>query len=146
MRKLVMKKVHFYYLDIKFSLRDRKKLKTFIENIFIWENVQLLSLNYIFCSDDFLQKINKEFLNHEELTDIISFDMSNSARLMEGEIYVSIDRVKENAFFEKVKLKEELHRVILHGVLHLCGYKDKKKSDILIMRKKEKEYLDLYFS
>lgn len=141
-----MKKVHFYYLDIKFSLRDRKKLKTFIENIFIWENVQLLSLNYIFCSDDFLQKINKEFLNHEELTDIISFDMSNSARLMEGEIYVSIDRVKENAFFEKVKLKEELHRVILHGVLHLCGYKDKKKSDILIMRKKEKEYLDLYFS
>lgn len=141
-----MKKVKFYYKDIKLSLRERKKLKIFIGSLFSREKIKFLSLNYVFCSDEFLQKINKEFLNHDELTDIITFNMSNSDKLIEGEIYISIDRVKENAFLEKVKIKEELHRVVFHGALHLCGYRDKKKVDIKIMRDKEKEYLDLYFN
>ena len=97
-------------------------------------------LDYIFCSDKYLIDINYRFLNHDYYTDIITFNLSEH-KGTKGEIYISLDRVKENAELNKVPFNEESARVILHGALHLCGYKDKKKTEITIMRQKEEHYL-----
>jgi rRNA maturation RNase YbeY len=113
----------------------------FVETIFKKENKQLGSIRYVFCSDDFLLEINRTSLNHDYYTDIITFDLSEPNQPIESEVYVSIDRVKENAQNQGFSFKDELCRVVFHGALHLCGYKDKKKDDILIMRKKEDYYL-----
>ena len=102
------------------------------------------SLNYIFCSDKELLKINIDFLNHDYFTDIITFDLSEKDGIV-GEIYISLERVRENAQQLKVPVTEELHRVIFHGALHLCGFKDKTKADKLVMTKKQDEYLYRYF-
>ena len=103
----------------------------------------LASLQFIFCSDDFLLDINKQYLKHNYYTDIITFNLG--ADVIEGEIYISIDRVKENAANYNTSFKRELHRVIFHGVLHLCGYKDKLNEEKMIMRAKEVRYLQEYF-
>jgi probable rRNA maturation factor len=120
-------------------------LKAFIGQIFNKEAVKLKSITYIFCSDDYLLKLNKGFLKHNYYTDILTFDLSNQKNVVEGEIYISIDRVMENAENMKISFKKELHRVIFHGALHLCGYKDKTKKEILEMRAQEDKYLQLYF-
>lgn len=141
-----MQKVQFYFLDRKPVLKDRTRLKLFIEKLFILEKKKLANLSYIFCSDDHLLGINKDFLKHDFYTDVITFDLSSFKTETEGEVYLSVDRIKDNARQLGVSFTEELHRVIFHGALHLCGYKDKKKEDILLMRKKEEEYLKSYFS
>jgi len=141
-----MQRVQFYFLDRNPSLRERTRLKLFIEKLFRHEKKRLANLSYIFCSDEHLLTINKDFLKHDFYTDIITFDLSSSKKEIEGEIYLSVDRVKDNAKQLGVSFKEELHRVIFHGALHLCGYKDKKKQEILLMRKKEEVYLRSYFS
>ena len=124
-------------------IRDR--LKTFIASLLEKEGVGNSTINYIICSDDYLLDINQQHLQHNYYTDIITFDLSENARLhLEGEIYVSIDRVKDNALTEGINWKTELYRVLFHGVLHLCGYKDKKPVDIKMMRAKEEEYLALF--
>lgn len=128
-----------------FSLRNRKNLKKYISGIFKREGVSLLEINYIFCSDKELLNINKEFLNHDFLTDIITFEQSNDNNSISGEIYISIDRVKENSSFYKVSFTSELHRVIFHGVLHLCGYKDKTRKEKRRMTEMENFYLKKYF-
>ena len=141
-----MQKVQFYFLDRKPTLKERTRLKQFIEGLFEKEKKTLGSLSYIFCSDEHLLAINKDFLKHDFYTDVITFNLSSSKTETEGEVYLSVDRIKDNAKQLAVSFKEEMHRVIFHGALHLCGYKDKKKEDILLMRKKEEDYLKSYFS
>ena len=140
-----MKKIHFYFIERQPTIRHRKKLKAFIEELFSHENKRLSALSYIICSDEYLLEINQKFLKHDFYTDVITFDLSSSKTDIEGEIYLSVDRIKENAKTEAVSFQEELHRVIFHGALHLCGYKDKKSSEINLMRATEQKYLDLYF-
>ena len=127
-------------------LKERKRLKLFLLDMFIKEGHQSDKMDIIFCSDDFLRSINIKFLKHDYYTDIITFDLSASgSNAVSGEIYISIDRVKENAVTHKEPYNREIHRVILHGVLHLCGYKDKKPSEQKGMRDKENNYLSKYF-
>ncbi len=128
------------------QLNERKRLKSFLSYLIHQEKHQLVSLDYIFCTDDYLLKINQEFLNHDELTDIISFDLSDQKGLIKGEIYISVDRIQENAKTLSPTLKQELHRVIFHGALHLCGYKDKTPEQAYEMRSKEDDYLEKYFA
>ncbi len=140
-----MPKVQFIFNDRRPTLKDRNKLKSFIELIFKREKKGLESISYIFCSDEYLLGINKQFLNHDFYTDVITFDLSSPSTDCTAEVYLSVDRIKENAIKLNVSLTDELHRVVFHGVLHLCGYKDKKKADVLLMRQKEEEYLKAYF-
>jgi probable rRNA maturation factor len=136
--------VKFFTLEPLRELKDRRKLKSFIERLVVKEKKRLAQLGFVFCSDDYLLKINQDFLQHDYFTDIITFDLSTSASEIEGEIYISIDRVRDNARMLEVDIVDELHRVIFHGVLHLCGYKDKLKTDKALMRKKEDYYLKRY--
>ncbi len=139
-----MGKVNFFWVDIKPALKQRKKLKAFLNNLFINEKKALLSITYIFCSDHYLLEINRKFLKHDFYTDTITFDLSENAKATTGEIYISSDRVRENARLHCVSIEEELHRVIFHSALHLCGYKDKNPSDKLKMTQAENKYLQAY--
>ena len=126
-------------------LKQRRLLKKFIIQLFIKEKKSLQSIDIIFCSDEYLLEINKQHLQHDFYTDIITFDLSESSvNPIIGELYISIDRVKDNAALRDEKFSTELLRVIFHGLLHLCGFKDKTKSDIKTIREKEDEYLGLY--
>ncbi|MGQ0737998.1 MAG: rRNA maturation RNase YbeY [Bacteroidota bacterium] len=140
-----LSKVCFFFEQRDFSLKNRTSLKIFIESIFRKENKKLESLNYIFCSDKRLLKISRQYLRHDYYTDIITFDLSISFPI-EGEVYISIDRVRDNTRTLGVSFKSELHRVIFHGALHLCGYSDKTKPEKKRMRKREDFCLLSYFS
>lgn len=136
--------VNFFYADIKpISICKKTNIKRFITQLFVYEGKRLKELNYIFCSDSYLLDINILFLKHNFLTDIISFDLTEKSDTI-GEIYVSVERVRENASIHSATFNNELLRVIFHGALHLCGYKDKKKSEITLMRQKEDYYLQLF--
>jgi rRNA maturation RNase YbeY len=137
-------KVSFNYADRKLPLKHKRKVQNFIPNIFSLEGKKLHHLKYVFCSDEYLLQINKKFLHHNTYTDIITFNLSESNNLITGEIYISCDRVKENALKYQEELSKEFLRVIFHGVLHLCEYKDKKDVDIKIMRQKEDFYIQLF--
>ena len=117
----------------------------FITSIFKKEKTKAQDLNIIFCSDDFLLNINREYLNHDYTTDIITFEISRDLNGITAEIYISVDSIIKNSIDYQSTIKNELHRVIFHGVLHLCGYKDKSTKDIALMRSKEDQYLALYF-
>lgn len=134
-------KVYFFFDNVSVSLRERTGLKKRIEGIFINEKKKLGTLNYIFCSDRRLLEINRQYLQHDDYTDIITFDLSESKTETIGEIYISIDRVRDNANQLKVSFKKELVRVIFHGALHLCGYGDKTEKDKKSMRAREDYYL-----
>jgi probable rRNA maturation factor len=136
--------VYFYYADRHLPLQNKIKIRRFIQSIFILEKTIIHSIKYIFCSDEYLLDINRIFLHHDFYTDIVSFNLSDSQKPVEGEIYISIDRVKENAFSLKIEREEELLRVIIHGALHLCGYKDKTKKESYLMRTMENKYLNLF--
>lgn len=131
--------ISFNY-ETDFKLKNSDKLSTWISETISEENCKEGEINYIFCSDDYLLKLNVDFLNHDTLTDIISFDYSVGKEL-HGDIYISIDRVKENASDFEVLFKDEIERVMIHGVLHYCGYKDKSETDEKVMRSKEDYYL-----
>ena len=131
-----------FYSETDFKIEDTKALSHWISEIILHENHELGDLTYVFCNDDYLHKLNLQFLNHDTLTDIISFDNSQGKQI-HGEIYISVERVKENARTYQVAFLEELHRVIIHGVLHFCGYKDKTKKQQETMSRKENEALDL---
>ncbi|MFY0253045.1 rRNA maturation RNase YbeY [Chitinophaga sp. 30R24] len=137
--------IQFTSHEVKDYLKEKRKLKLFLADLFLQEGQGLNSLHYIFCSDAYLLEINKQFLQHDTYTDIVTFEMGEDPMVTDGEIYVSIDRVIENAEKFKVPVKQELHRVIFHGALHLCGFKDKSKKDAALMRSKEDEYLKKYF-
>jgi rRNA maturation RNase YbeY len=140
-----MQKVQFYFHEKKADLKDRKRLKLFIEDLFLKEHKVLDGLVYIFCSDEYLLEINRSFLKHDFYTDVVTFDLSETKHAITGEVYISIDRVRDNAKQIKTSNSEELHRVIFHAALHLCGYKDKKPEELKIMRFKENTYLASYF-
>ena len=131
-----------FYSETDFNIEDTKALSHWISEIILHENHELGDLTYVFCDDAYLHKLNVQFLNHDTLTDIISFDNSLGKQI-HGEIYISVERVKENAATYQVAFLEELHRVIIHGVLHFCGYKDKTKKQQETMSCKENEALDL---
>ena len=126
--------------ETEFILQDEDKLSIWILSVIKSEGFKEGEINYIFCDDDYLLKLNKEFLKHNTLTDIISFDYSIGKQI-HGDIYISIDRVLENSTKFKVKFMDELKRVMIHGILHYCGYTDKKEADKSIMRSKENHYL-----
>jgi probable rRNA maturation factor len=128
----------------RIGLQNRGLLKKFLISIIRREGKKLGGLQYVFCSDDYLLAINQEYLGHDLYTDIITFDLSVEDQAIDAEIYISADRVRDNARQYNSSLKEELHRVIFHGVLHLCGYKDKSIKDQKKMREKEDQYLRSY--
>ena len=129
--------------ETNFILQDEKKHSNWASLVIKSEGFKEGEINYIFCDDDYLLKLNNEFLNHNTLTDIISFDYSIGKQI-HGDIYISIGRVLENATKFKVEFLEELNRVMIHGILHYCGYKDKLKTDKEQMREKENFYLAKY--
>lgn len=138
-------KIHFHFLQGGFHLQERGFLKSFIETLFKKEKKKLSTLRYIFCSDEYLLDINRQYLQHDFYTDIITFGLSDPDEPITAEIYISVDRVRENAGQFSTSFKREMHRVIFHGALHLCGYRDKKKGEVFLMRKMEDKYLSLYF-
>ncbi|MBU2926761.1 rRNA maturation RNase YbeY [Winogradskyella psychrotolerans] len=131
--------ISFNY-ETEFSLNQEEEFSKWISDTILEENCKIGDIDYIFCSDEYLHKLNVDFLNHDTLTDIISFDYSVGKEL-HGEIYISVDRVRENALEFKTDFEIELARVIIHGVLHYCGYKDKSADDEKLMRSKEDYYL-----
>lgn len=138
-----MAKINFRSGDRPFIFPNKTGLKSFIETLFKKEKKELGEINYIFCSDEMLLKINQDFLQHNYYTDIITFGLQEPGQPIEAEIYISIDRVKDNATQHGVGYENEMMRVLFHGALHLCGYKDKKKSEIQEMRAKEDQYLQM---
>jgi rRNA maturation RNase YbeY len=130
-----------YESDFVLTLED--VYASWIETIVESENKILGEISYIFCDDDYLHEINVQYLNHDTLTDIISFDYTEGD-VISGDIFVSIERVKDNAIDFNVPFEEELKRVLAHGVLHYCGYKDKSDADALLMRSKEDEKIKLF--
>ena len=136
--------ISFNKADATATLKNRVALKSFIEKRVKKEGLSIESLNYVFCSDKYLLEINKQFLDHNYYTDIISFDLSEVSGQLIGEVYISVDRVKDNAKTHGASFTEELLRVIFHGALHFCGYKDKKPADVKKMRQMEDLWLTAY--
>jgi rRNA maturation RNase YbeY len=136
--------IFFNKADKNISLGNRVALKLFLEKQMKKEGIRIECLQYVFCSDKYLLEINKQFLNHDYYTDIISFDLSETKGALIGDIYISVDRVKENAKLVKTTQTNELLRVIFHGALHFCGYKDKKPADVKLMRSMEDKWLKAY--
>ena len=134
--------IDFQY-EADFRLEDSKKYTDWIKKILNSENYQLTDISYVFCTDEYLFDLNKKFLGHNTYTDIISFDYSEGNSIY-GEIYISIDRVKENAERYNIEFDRELKRVMAHGLLHLMGYKDKSAEDKRVMRTKEDEKMKLF--
>lgn len=129
--------------ETDFNLEDEAKYESWVDEIIESESKTPGEINYIFCDDDYLHKINMEYLQHDTLTDIISFDYTVGS-LISGDIFISVERVRDNAKDFDVSFKEELLRVMAHGILHYCGYKDKNDSDIELMRSKEVEKIKMF--
>ena len=143
---LSMNDIHLFCLKPVHVLKQRNRLKSFLGRTVESTKRPLGSLNIIFCSDEYLLGINRDFLQHDYYTDIITFDLSASGKTpLEAELYISVDRVKENAATLGQPFYRELHRVIFHGLLHLLGYKDKQKKDQALMREMEERLLGEYF-
>jgi len=136
-----MGSISYFTEQTSFRFPKKRLVSAWIRNVIVAESDILVQLNIIFCSDEHLLKINREYLQHDYLTDIITFDQSEEPRAVEGDIFISVDRVRENAKLYAATFLHELHRVIIHGVLHLCGYKDHTDEDRHQMREKEDFYL-----
>ena len=136
-------RIYFFSEDIKFSPQVVRKTKAWLKHVVEAENRSLEELVYIFCSDAYPLRINTEYLGHDTLTDVVTFDTTENQAVVGGEVYISIERVQENSMKYHVAFEEELHRVMIHGLLHLLGYTDKSAREKKIMRKKEFAYLSL---
>ena len=132
-----------YNYETDFTLDNEETFTLWIEEVVASENKEIGDLAYIFCDDNYLLEINQQFLNHDDLTDIISFDYTEGDTVS-GDIFISIERVADNANDLGVPFDEELKRVIIHGVLHYCGYKDKSDKDAVLMRLKEDEKIKMF--
>lgn len=132
-----------FYSENEFVLEAPSAYSNWIEGVIATEGKKLEEISYIFCDDDYLIQLNKDYLDHDTYTDIITFDYS-VGKILQGDIYISTERVRENAHEFNVSFEEELRRVIIHGVLHLCGYKDKNEQESLKMRAKEDEKLKMF--
>jgi len=138
-----MQRISFHSHEIAFVLKSPGKIRTWLGKVSQQEKKEISSLSYVFCSDKYLLGINQKYLNHNTLTDVITFDLGEDSGI-EGEIYISVERVEENSQKYNVDFEEELRRVIMHGFLHLLGYSDKTTSQKAQMRKKEQACLSLY--
>ena len=136
--------INFFEEEVSFSLKEKRKRKTWLKKIAETENYKISELNYIFCSDEYLLNINVEYLDHDTYTDIITFDNSEDEKVLEGDIFISIERVRENSQILEVNEEKELSRVISHGLFHLLGYKDKSDEEANLMRKKEEFAINLF--
>jgi rRNA maturation RNase YbeY len=134
-------KIQIKFHQVKHRFTNSKNVKEILENIFQEEGYTLKKLTYIFCDDAYLLNLNVNFLHHDTYTDILTFDLSEPDDGVVAEIYISIERVIENSVIYKIPLVQELHRVMIHGILHLCGYNDHSETDTAMMREKEKYYL-----
>ncbi|WP_299250521.1 rRNA maturation RNase YbeY [uncultured Lacinutrix sp.] len=124
-----------------FKLPNETQISKWISSVIVTENCKEEEINYVFCDDDYLHKLNVDFLDHDTLTDVISFDYS-VGKTLHGDIFISTERVEDNAKDFENTFEEELHRVLVHGVLHYCGYKDKTDEEAKLMREKENFYLN----
>ena len=136
-----MPSVQFFEEDLFYKLKHKTALRQWITQTIQAEGYRLKELSYIFCTDNYLLQLNRQYLNHDTYTDIITFDNSSADRMIEGDIFISIDRIRENALNFGIAESDELHRVIIHGALHLLGYKDKTPADKKKMTFKEDFYL-----
>jgi len=134
--------ISFNY-ETEFELQNEPDFSKWLSSVILSENKKEGEINYIFCDDNYLLEINQQYLDHDTLTDIISFDYSVGNEI-NGDIFVSVERVKENASDYKVTFHEEIQRVLVHGILHYCGYKDKTESEECIMRFKEEEKMKMF--
>ena len=132
---------HFLY---PVHLKHRRHVKEMLCHIAKREKKGISHLNYVFCSDHYLLKMNEEYLNHSSLTDVITFDLSEEGEPLVSDVYISVQRVRENAALYHSTIKQELLRVMVHGLLHLCGYNDKLSRDKKVMREKESMYLKMF--
>ena len=137
-----MPAISFFEEDITYKLKNKTSVRQWITQTIQAEGFKLKELTYIFCSDDYLLQINQQYLNHDTYTDIITFDNSESDKVITGDIFISIDRIRENALKFNITETDELHRVIIHGALHLLGYKDKTAVTKQKMTQKEDFYLN----
>ena len=135
---------NFFSENKNFKISNKKEIRALLKKICKKENKKISFINCVFCSDNRLLEINKKYLNHTSLTDVVTFDFSTNKKNIEGDVYISIDRVKENAKKYKETFKKELLRIIIHGLLHLIGFLDKTKEEKKTMTLKENEYLSLY--
>lgn len=147
MLKIWIMPARFYEQDVRSGLKDKKKLSTYLDGLVARyrKGKGKAALTYIFCTDDYLLDINRKFLDHDTYTDIITFDLTGEGELLTAEIYISTERIAENALKFGNSYPEELHRVIFHGALHLCGFKDKSATDKKKMREMEDKCLAEYF-
>ncbi len=136
--------VNFFTEDVKFNLPKKIKRKAWLQNLAKAEGFKIAELSYIFCSDEYLLQMNIDYLKHETYTDIITFDNSEEKEIIEGDIFISVERVSENAKQHNISKEIELSRVISHGLFHLMGYKDKTETQSLEMRGKEKIAIELF--
>lgn len=141
---MIMGKIFFHYNETKPLLRQTRVIRQNLEKIFDLECKNLKRVDIIFCTDDFLLKINKNFLNHDNFTDVITFPLHTSKEAITGEIYISVPRTAENSILHKSSPREELLRVLYHGCLHLCGFTDKSRSAKQKMTQREDYYLNLF--
>ena len=135
--------VQFFLEDVKYTLKNKIHIKQWINNTILAEGFELEELNFILCSDEYLLAINQQYLNHDTYTDVITFDNSEELKTILGDIFISIERIQENAKEFKGTVQLELCRVMIHGTLHLLGYKDKGKTAKTLMTQKEDFYLNL---
>jgi rRNA maturation RNase YbeY len=136
--------IYFFSEEINFEPKEKLIRKRWLKSIATKAGFNIKELNYVFCSDEYLYRMNLEYLNHETYTDIITFDNSEKEFDLAGDIFISIDRVNENAKTHNQEVDTELNRVLVHGLLHLMGYKDKTKEESTLMRQKEEESINLY--
>ena len=134
-------RINFFNEDITYKLEKKIATRLWISSTINKEGFTLQELNFIFCSDEYLLNINKQYLKHNTYTDVVTFDNTTKKGVIVGDIFISIDRIKENSIAFSVAETDELHRVIIHGTLHLLGYKDKNKASKALMSQKEDQYL-----
>ena len=138
-------RIKFHFVSSLFYFQKRTELKSFLLKLFKNEGYKVAAINYIFCTDEYLLKINQEYLHHDTYTDIVTFDFSKGQEPIVADIYISVERIRENSILYHSGFNKELHRVIFHGALHLSGYRDKTPDEATSMRNKEDYYLRKYF-
>lgn len=138
------RKIQFFSEETSFTPRNKGKIRTWLSTVILTEKKTPWYINFIFCTDEYLLELNRNYLKHETLTDIITFPSENEGEGISGDIYISIPRVRENAVKFGQNFETELHRVMVHGILHLVGYQDKRKSQKAMMTERENHYLGLF--
>ncbi|SHM31296.1 rRNA maturation RNase YbeY [Cyclobacterium lianum] len=138
--------IHFFEEDIRSEIQQKRNLKNWIKKVAAGKSFRIGNINYIFCTDEYLLEINKAYLNHDTLTDIITFDQSERFGEIDADIYISAERIRENADILGKTYQEELRRVLIHGILHLCGHRDKSPAEKKSMREEEDKALNLFDS